>query len=349
MLDELRQHLARLQKPAGLVDGPATLPFGVPAVDEVLGGGLARGALHEIAALSEAHLPAATGFTLGLAALLPSPRKRGEGGARSAPGEGQIESTGNAPSPARRRFASAGDLSPHSSLNGERSLAYAGRGEGRRSVVWVAEDMALAESGAPHGAGLDAFGLSPQRLLTVAVAHRQDLMWTMEEALRCRAVGAVIGEVRHGALDSVAVRRLSLAAGDSGALAFLLRAQPAHDASTAVTRWMVGTASSFLSSLSPGWGGSAPKAPGWGDISTEFTPTRRASHGDLPPPGGGERKTQRLEPGAPRFAAHLTRNRRGPTASWILEWRPTDERFVLAAHAEPVAAPLRHRSHQKVA
>ena len=66
MLDELRQHLARLQKPAGLVDGPAVLPLGIPAVDEVLGGGLARGALHEIAALSEAHLPAATGFALGV-------------------------------------------------------------------------------------------------------------------------------------------------------------------------------------------------------------------------------------------------------------------------------------------
>lgn len=130
-------------------------------------------------------------------------------------------------------------------------------------------------------------------------------MWTMEEALRCRAVGAVIGELRHGALDSVAVRRLSLAAGDSGALAFLLRAQPAHDASTAVTRWVVGT-----------------------------SPSATPQHHDM---------------GAPRFAAHLTRNRRGPAASWILEWRPTDERFVLAAHAEPVAAPLLHRSHQKVA
>ena len=336
MLDELRQHLARLQKPAGLVDGPAVLPLGIPAVDEVLGGGLARGALHEIVALSEAHLPAATGFALGLAALPSSPLPWGEVGSRSEPGEGlrPIDS----------------HLPPHPNPlpKGERELCLrsdAIQNTSKKHLVWIAEDMALAESGAPHGAGLDAFGLSPQRLLTVAVAQRQDLMWTMEEALRCRAVGTVIGELRHGALDSVAVRRLSLAAGDSGALAFLLRAQPAHDASTAVTRWTVGTAASSLSSPSPGWGGSAPKAPGWGDIGTEFTPTRRASHGDLPPPGGGERK----EPGPPRFAVHLTRNRRGPAASWILEWRPTDERFFFAAHAEPVAAPLRHRSHQKVA
>ena len=102
--------------------------------------------------------------------------------------------------------------------------------------------MALAESGAPYGPGLDAFGLAPERLLTVSVAHRRDLMWAMEEALRCRAVGAVIGELRHGALDPVAVRRLSLAAAESGALALLLRGAPPRDASTAATRWIVGAA-----------------------------------------------------------------------------------------------------------
>ena len=102
--------------------------------------------------------------------------------------------------------------------------------------------MALAESGAPHGAGLDAFGLAPERLVTVAAAHRRDLLWAMEEALRCRAVDAVIGEMRCGGIDRVAVRRLSLAAAESGALALLLRAAPPNDASTAATRWIVGAA-----------------------------------------------------------------------------------------------------------
>lgn len=251
MLDELRQHLARLEKPAHIGDGPSVLPLGIPAVDGVLGGGLARGALHEIAAMNEACMPAATGFALGLAAHATSPKHNGN-----------------------------------------------------KHLVWIAEDMALAESGVPYGPGLGAFGLAPQCLVTVSVAHRPDLMGAMEEALRCRAVGAVIGEVRTGALDAVAVRRLSLAAGEGGAVALLLRAQPSHDASTASTRWTV-----------------------------QAAPSERTAFG----------------PGAPRFAVHLTRNRRGPAASWILEWRNPDERFVLAAHAEPVAAPLRHRPHRKVA
>ena len=255
MLAQLRQHLLTLQRPAGLDGGPGSLPLGIETIDTTLGGGLLRGALHEIAAAGEAHLAAAAGFAaaLGSAAWTLSPRTRGE-----------------------------------------------------RHLVWLAEDMALAESGALYGPGLMDLSLAPERLLTVAVAQRRDLLWAMEEALRCRVVGAVIGELRHGALDAVAVRRLSLAAADSGALALLLRAKPGSDASTAATRWIAGA---------------APSAP----VRAEF--------------GFG----------APRFAVHLVRNRRGPTGSWILEWSDTDERFVLATHSVPVAAPAFHRSRRQVA
>lgn len=240
MLKQLRQRLRDLQKPAVLDGAPGCQPFGIEAINAALGGGLALGALHEIAAVSEAHLAAATGFALGLAA----------------------------------------------------------RGQAR--VLWIAEDMALIESGAPYGPGLEAFGLAPERLLTVSAAQRCDLLWAMEEALRCRAVHAVIGELRHGEIDMVALRRLSLAAAESGALALLLRAAPMGDASTAATRWIVGAAPSF----------------------------------------GNENA---------RFAAQLVRNRRGPLGSWILEWSDSDERFLLATPAQPVAAPALDRSHRQVA
>jgi protein ImuA len=244
VLDQLRQHLQALQKPAVLAGAPGSLPLGIEAIDAALGDGLACGALHEIATAGEAHLAAATGFALGLAARQQAP------------------------------------------------------------VVWAVEDMALSESGAPHGPGLDAFGLASERLLTISAAHRRDLLWAMEEALRCRAVGAVIGELRQGEIDMVAMRRLSLAAGETGALALLLRSMPPRDASTAVTRWIVGA-----------------------------TPSSTAGHG----------------PGPSRFVAHLTRNRRGSPGSWILEWSDIDERFVLATHAQPVAAPAFDRPRRQVA
>ena len=248
MDEQLRQHLMSLQRIPGPVERPGLLPLGIPAIDKVLGGGLMRGALHEIAAAGEIHLPAAAGFALGLAVCTPSPR-----------------------------------------------------------LFWITEDMGLAESGAPHGAGIDAFGFAPERLVMVSTAHRRDMLWAMEEAVRCRAVVAVIGEIRAGDIGTVAVRRLSLAAAESGTLALLLRATPPNDASTAATRWIVGT---------------APSIPG-----------REQSEREI----------------RSRLTTHLVRNRHGPAGSWILEWSDNDERFILATHAQPVAAPAFNRSHRQVA
>ena len=45
MLAELRRQLQALQKPTGLEDGPPALPFGIPAIDSTLGGGLVRGSV----------------------------------------------------------------------------------------------------------------------------------------------------------------------------------------------------------------------------------------------------------------------------------------------------------------
>jgi len=234
MIEELRQRLRRLEKPPGLADGPPALPLGAPAVDAVLGGGLAYGALHEIAAAGEAHVAAATGFAVGVAALSSaSPRSTNT----VIPGRAQSARTRNPETDSE--LASGFRVPAFGRPRNDKGQA--GRGQ---SIVWVAEDMAALESGAPYGLGLDGFGLAPERLVIVAVAQRRDLLWAMEEALRCGAVGAVIGEIRHGALDTVAVRRLSLAAAETGALALLLRAAPHDDASTAATRWMIAAAAS---------------------------------------------------------------------------------------------------------
>jgi protein ImuA len=323
MIDELRQKLRALEWPAGIDGDPGNVALGVAAIDAALGGGLARGALHEIAAPGEAHVAAAVGFALGVAALSsPSLRVRGEGR-----GEGalrQAQTRGQAPSPARLRCASAGDLSPHA---------------GRGALVWVAEDMALAESGAPYGPGLETFALAPEQLLTVSTAHRRDLFWAMEEALRCRTVAAVIGELRHGDVDTVAARRLSLAAAESGALAILLRASPPSDASAAATRWIVGAAPSAADSEK-----NHPHIP--------FIPAQAGIQND---PSSWHNSTGsplsrgRADHSLAVFAVRLARNRRGPLGSWILQWSDDDERFVLAAPAQPVAAAAADRPHRQVA
>lgn len=115
----------------------------------------------------------------------------------------------------------------------------------RRAVVWVTDDMTIVENGAPYGPGLDDFGLAPEQLTRIAVTHERDVFSAMEEALRCHAVGAVIGELRSTrSADLIVSRRLSLAAGREGTTAFLLRASPATQPLAATTRWVIGTAPS---------------------------------------------------------------------------------------------------------
>jgi protein ImuA len=121
----------------------------------------------------------------------------------------------------------------------------------------------------------------------------------MEEALRCRAVGMVIGEMRPRGIDQVATRRLALAAAAGNALGLILRTAPDDGHSAAATRWIVGA---------------APSSPHSGD--------------------GDDR---RHGVGPPRLAARLVRNRRGHLGAWIVEWNSVEQRFELATHSEPVA------------
>ena len=185
-------------------------------------------------------------------------------------------------------------------------LGLASRAQEPRAVLWIAEEMGLLENGAPYGPGLDDLGIQPERLVTVAAAKSRDVLCAMEEALRCRAVGVVIGEIRGAArLDLVASRRLSLAAGERDVCAFLLRTAPGTDASAAVTRWIVAAA-----------------------------PSRASTAG----------------PGPPLLSVHLTRNRRGPVGSWLVEWNRVERRFDLAPSvSQPMADAACDRPHRAAA
>ena len=70
LVEDLRRKLARIEGTADAAEG--RLPFGLPALDDRLPhGGLAFGAVHEIAPADEADLPAAFGFLLALLGRMP--------------------------------------------------------------------------------------------------------------------------------------------------------------------------------------------------------------------------------------------------------------------------------------
>ncbi|VTZ26635.1 conserved hypothetical protein [Methylocella tundrae] len=97
---------------------------------------------------------------------------------------------------------------------------------GRSAIIWIVEDFAGLEGGAPYGPGLALHGVDPARLILVHTASAKDSLWTMEEALKCRAAAAVIGEIWN--LEKIysltASRRLALAAQASGGAGLMLAA-----------------------------------------------------------------------------------------------------------------------------
>jgi protein ImuA len=173
-------------KESTLAEAGRSLALGVGPVDAALDGGLALGALHEVAPSAPVHFGAAAGFTFAMAA-------------RSG-----------------------------------------------KNILCIQPEFAGLEAGGLYGLGLELLGLSLRRLLLLRVASPLDALWAMEEALKSRALGAVVAELAgNGAVaDVTATRRLALAARDGGGLGLLLRHRPSSEPSAAATRWTVEAAPS---------------------------------------------------------------------------------------------------------
>jgi protein ImuA len=123
------------------------------------------------------------------------------------------------------------------------ALALAARAQ-EKETLWIATDFGCLETGALYRPGLDQFGLAAERLLIARVARPVDALFAMEEALKCRALAAVVAEF-GAAPDLTATRRLALAARDGGGIGLMLRHRPDDAPSAAHTRWQVAAAPSL--------------------------------------------------------------------------------------------------------
>lgn len=187
----------------------------------------------------------------------------------------------------------------------------------RGRALWIRQDMADRESGEPWGPGLMEIGLDPEDLVVVRTRDLQGALKAAEAALGCGALAAVVIEP-FGAMsrfDGVAGRRLSLAAGRSGALGLLLRIAPPSRAQlptglvAAQTRWRI-----------------APLSSTWAAAGED----------------------NRDAWGRPVARVDLVRNRLGATGGWPLAWgfddglfRMAERRFGLtpASERDKIAAP----------
>jgi protein ImuA len=131
------------------------------------------------------------------------------------------------------------------------ALALAARFLNRRpsAALFIGEDFAEREAGALYGPGLVAHGLSLGRLVFVRAPDAETALWAMEEALKCGAPAAVVGEIWSLKGYSLAAsRRLLLAArkGRAPALLVLASAYGLADrlSSAAETRFEIAAAPS---------------------------------------------------------------------------------------------------------
>jgi protein ImuA len=122
----------------------------------------------------------------------------------------------------------------------------AARAASYKRLLWIRQDFSTLEFGELSATGFVEFGIDPGRLLLLCVADAAEALRAANDALSCKALGAVVIEIpgRPKVLDLVASRRLTLASAQKAVTAFLLRFNAQPEASTAETRWLVRAAAS---------------------------------------------------------------------------------------------------------
>lgn len=117
-----------------------------------------------------------------------------------------------------------------------------------RPLFWVRPDYEGLEYGAVSPGGLAELGGDPNKLILVKTRKADDALVAANDILACPHVGAVLLEIRGQpkVLDLIASRRLSLAAGESGVSAILLREGATVEPSAALTRWDIASAPSRI-------------------------------------------------------------------------------------------------------
>ncbi len=100
---------------------------------------------------------------------------------------------------------------------------------------------------------LKTFGVDPERILFVDAWKLKDALWVIEEALKCDALNAVVGEINE--INFNDSRRLQLAVEKSKVTGFIHRHQPKQiNALACVSRWKIKSAPSSLHNQMPGVG-----------------------------------------------------------------------------------------------
>jgi protein ImuA len=102
----------------------------------------------------------------------------------------------------------------------------------RGAAIWITSSRTIFPP------ALASFGIQPDKIIFVELTKEKEILWAMEEALKCDSLSAVIGELKE--LSFTNSRRLQLAVEQSRVTGFILRNDPRSLNTTAcVTRWKI--------------------------------------------------------------------------------------------------------------
>jgi len=97
------------------------------------------------------------------------------------------------------------------------------------------------------------FGIQPDKIIFIHISNQKDLLYAMEEALKCEGLAAVIGVVKE--LNFKQSRRLQLACEKSRVTGFIICMNPRKINTTAcVARWNINATTSLNDDGLPGVG-----------------------------------------------------------------------------------------------
>lgn len=100
---------------------------------------------------------------------------------------------------------------------------------------------------------LNYFGVLPHKVIFVDIKREKDLLWAVEEAFKCSALTAVVGEVKE--LNLTESRRLQLALEKSKVTGLLHRINPRVTSAVAsVCRWQISPLPTVVTDGLPGLG-----------------------------------------------------------------------------------------------
>lgn len=116
-----------------------------------------------------------------------------------------------------------------------------------KKCIWIAQEQIV------YPPALQSFGINPELIIFVEARRSKDLLWIIEESLKCETLTAVVGATDH--LSFTESRRLQLAVEQSHVTGFIHRISPRQQETVAcAARWHIQPLPSITEDHLPGVG-----------------------------------------------------------------------------------------------